>query len=311
VSDSFINLADLAARSNCDPAVGLIEEVVNVAPELNLFPVRTVNGHTYNVGRRTNIPRGGFRDINEGRNTEKSVYVRDVKSLHVFDLQMELDEAAVLADDRSLGDLLANEATGAAQGAGETLGTQLYYGTNADAKGFIGLHAQYADQVSASSETTGTTTAFFVYPGLQGVHWVIGNNGALTWSGWNKQKVVRDNKSMMAFVGNFMSLIGLNVGSDKSVYRIKGIKGDNSARYLTDARGAELISKVPVARRAGGFWVMNRLAAFTLQLSRSSIGNVEANTGGTPAFSGLPTSLQGFPIYVTDMITSTENGATI
>jgi hypothetical protein len=311
MANEFTNLVDLAARANCDEVVGLIEEVTNVAPELNMLPVRTVRGRTYNVGRRINVPRGGFRDLNEGRETEKSTFVRDIKTLSIFDLQMEVDEAAVSADDGSLGDLLATEATGAAQGAALTLGTQLYYGQSADAKGYIGLHAQQAGQESASSETSGTTSAFFVYPGVQGVHWVVGEEGVFGWSGWSKQKVIRDNKSLMAHVGNFFAFIGLNVGSAESVFRIKGIKPDNSARYLTDVLGAKLIAKIPVARRTGGFWVMNRNAALTLQLSRSAVGQVAAGTNGAPAFSGMPTDLMGFPIVISDMITNTENSTTI
>lgn len=312
MSDQIITLADLAARSGCDTTVGLIEEVTTVAPEINVLPARTVRGSSYYVGRRTAIPTGGFRDINEGRPVEKSTYVRDVKSLHFFDLQMQLDEAAVIADDRSLGDLLADEATGAAKGAGITIGKQLYYGVNADAKGFIGLHAQYAEQLSASSDASNTTTAFLVWPNVQGVHWVVGNDGELAWSGWTKQRVTLGaGNHLMSWVGNFRTMLGLNVGSDKSVYRIKGISSASSAKYLTDGLGWELYHKVPIDRRNQCFWLMNSLAVSTLQKSRSSIGNVPANTGGSPAFSGYPDTLAGRPIVVTDMITSTENSTTI
>jgi hypothetical protein len=318
---ALITLVDLVARSNSDAEVGIIDEIGLYSPEVATFAARTVRGTSYNVTRKTAIPRGGFRDLNSGVVTEKTTWVREPKSLHIFDLQMAMDEAAASGDDGSLGDLLAQQASDAAQGMALTLGEQVWYGTSADAKGFIGLGAQLATNGSVSASTeANTTSAYLVYMGIQGVHFVVGNDGLMPFSGWNKFPFTADGTTRMQWHANMSGYIGLNVGSEQSVYRVEGITANNNARYLTDARGAELLAKVPSSRsqglRNGGsqglVWFMNKQAAYTLQLSRSAIGNVAANKGGGGAFAPMPEELQGIPIVITDMLGNAEtNGALV
>jgi hypothetical protein len=138
---------------------------------------------------------------------------------------------------------------------------------------------------------------------MQGVHFVVGNDGAIELPDWMKQKVSTGN---MAFVSNLSSFIGLNVGHTNAVYRVRGINAGSNK--LTDAKGAELLSKVPGRITGKGTlrWFMNRTAAYALQLSRSSIGNVTAGGGGLPAFAPMPTELQGIPIVITDSLLDTE-----
>lgn len=300
-----LTLIDLAARQGSDALVGLIEDVVTSAPEFAEFPVRTKSGTSYKVTRRTGLPPSGFRAVNEGQATGKSTYVQETKSLYYLDCQLEVDEAIVKGDDREIGDVLADEGVGALESSFITIGSQVYYGTAASAKGFAGLSTQLSDDTVYAGGTTNTTSAYLVDMSLRGAHLVVGNDGAIEMPDWMKQRVTDANgNAYMAYVSNISSYIGLTVASEHAVYRVRGIDASNG---LTDALGAQCLKNVPLRRRGGNLrWLMNRTAAFTLQSSRKAVGQTPAGTGGSPAFPSLPTELQGIPIIMTDSIADTE-----
>jgi hypothetical protein len=302
-----LTLLDLAARSGGDVLTGLIEEVTTFAPEFNTIPAFPRAGTSYPIVLRTGLPTGGFRNANEGSATVKSTVKRVIKEMYFFDCQLQTDEMIVKGDDRSLGDVLSDEAAGALQAAINTFGSQVYYGVDADAKGFAGLRSQLVSSVSAGG-TTNTTSAYLVWMGRQGVSFQVGNDGAISLPAYTKQQIVDPNdstKRLMAYVSNLSSYIGLSIGSEQACWSIKGIS-TTTGQDFTDARGAELLAAVPMARRAGLRWFCNRTAAFTLQKSRASTGQTEAGSRGSN-FPPLPTECQGIPITVTDSITNTEN----
>lgn len=296
-----LTLLDLAARSNNDALVGLIEDVTTYAPEFREVLVRPKAGTTYRVGRRTALPPAGFRSANPTSLTGgKSTYVQDLKEMYFLDVPLEVDEMIVKGDDRSIGDVLTDEATGALQAAFNAIGSQFYYGTGADANGFAGLSSQIAVDTVYAGGTTNTTSAYLVDISLQGVHFVVGNDGEIALPEWTRQKVAAGN---FAHVTNLSSYIGLQVGSANSVYRVRGISLTNK---LTDELGAKALANVPLARRSNLRWFMNRNAALALQLSRSSIGQQMANGGGGGAFAPMPTDLGNIPIVLTDSLLDTE-----
>lgn len=302
-----LTLLDLAARTGSDALVGLIEDVTTSAPEFRSVLARPMPGTTYKLTRRTALPSAAFRDANPTSVTSgKSTYVQDLKQMYFLDVQLEVDEAIVKGDSRDIGDLLADEAAGALESAFNTLGSQFYYGTSADAKGFAGLSSQISADTVYAGGTTNTTSAYLVDISLQGVHFVVGNDGEIAMPAWMKQKVSAGN---MAFVSNISSYIGLNVGHSNAVWRVRGI--DYSAAMtnkLTDAKGAQLLSIVPSKIAAKGTlrWFMNRNAAYSLQLSRSAVGQVDGGAAGLPAFAPMPTELQGIPIVITDSLLNNE-----
>jgi hypothetical protein len=298
-------MLDIAARTGNDAVVGLIEDVTTYSPEFASFPVRTKSGITYMLGRRTALPGAGFRNAGEGVTPGGSTYVSELKQLYFLDVQMELDEAKQKADDSSLGDLLAQEGSGALQAAVNLIGSQTYYGTAGDAKGFAGLSTQISNDTVYAGGTTNTASAYLIDLSLQGVHFVVGNDGAIDLPPWMKQQL-RDgnNKAYMAWVSNLSSYIGLNVGSDQSVFRVRGIDETNK---LTDALGAKCLKNVPIARRNGNLrWLMNSSASYGLQVSRSAVGQSDAGADGRGAFAPTPTELGGIPIILTDSLADTE-----
>lgn len=298
-----ITLLDLAIR-NGDNVGAVVEDVTTVAPEWTIVPAVPQDGTSYDVLRRVGLPAGAFRNVGEGVDQSKSEWARETKPMFFFDAQMDIDEAVVQAQTAQsmakVGDVLADEAQATVQGSALNFGKQFYYGVKADAKGFVGLATQVSDEVQAGGGTSGnTTSAYLIWLdpdqlNPKGVHFRIGRKGAFSFGDWMKQQVVISDKKAMHYVNNFSFYVGACAASVKSIFRVKRIR---SGFGWTDALGAELISKVPISRRANLRWFANPNAGWTLQQSRTTdlVKNVP-----------LPTECQGIPITYTDSIVNTE-----
>ncbi len=311
----MITMLDIAKRTNSDTTIGLVEEVVDYAPELTVFPMRNpLAGTTYKATRRLSLPQGGFRNPGEGATPGSSTYEQFVAQCFFLDYQLELDEAKASADDGSLGDLLTQETSGALMQMGLNIGQQIYYGTTADAKGFIGFSAMVDSGmvVDAGGDGNDCTSAWLVWFDHQGVELVPGGGmlPGLTHTGrWPTQQITDGNgKKMMAHVNNLRGWLGLAMNHTRALGRIHSI--DRAAsKPLTDKLGAELKAKFPVFMRNSGSlrWLMNSShAGLTLQESRSAIGAVAADGGGHAAYAPEPSSLAGIPIIYTDSIANDE-----
>lgn len=302
-----LTLLDVAKRTGNDSIIGVIEEVTTYAPEVRSFPARPKAGTSYKLFQRTGLPSGSFRDANAGTPLVKSTGAQKLAQMFFFDCQLQVDEAVQKADDGSLGDLLADESLAATEGSMITLGNQVWYGANATDKGFDGLKNFITAEVDASGSGGAYSSAYLVWldPSYKGVYFDVGNDGQMDFGEWMKQQITDAADSArryMAWVNNMSFYLGLNIGSDKSVWRAKKL---TTAAPLTDAIGAELLSKVPVARRGSLRWFMNPTAAFQLQKSRSSIGNQKSNSAGD-AWAPQPTELAGIPIIITDSLSNAE-----
>jgi hypothetical protein len=305
-----ISLYDLFSLHLADPLTGLIEDVTTYAPEFSVVPCVRRPGTVYRVSSRTALPTAAFRHVNNGVTAGKSAYKQILKEMFFLDSPVNIDEAIVKADDRSTGDILSHEQRGSLQSAIITLGSQFYYGTSADPNGFTGLRSQLSGSVQAGA-TTNSTSAYLVWLNPQGVSFDVGNDGEIASSPPIRQQIVAPSPgsgNIFAWVTNISCFVGLAVKSAYSVWAITGISNASSANYMTDALAADLLSLIPLNRRQGLTWFMNRSCQRTLQKSRTAITNQPAaarNAG--PAWSPPPIECEGFPIVVTDSITSTES----
>lgn len=324
-----LTLLDIAKRNGSDREIGLIEDVSTFAPEVAVLPARPINGVSFKTTLRTNLPTAAFRATGSGATPIKSTYQQKLAECFFLDAPLQVDESIPDAEDRSVGDVLADEVQGALSAAGIALGSQLYYGTAADAGGFQGLNTFVGTTAGLNVDAAGTgsvtMSAWLVYLDLKGVHFVVGRTSAGRSGGdpsqpagdpaiiappfrmpeWSKQQVAvgTAGKVAMAYVTNISGWVGLAYGSNYSAFRVRNISLASAASYMTDAQGAKLLSKVPLHVRNSGRlrWFMNRDTAYSLQASRSTVA---ANVGVN--FPTLPTECQGVPITITDSITNTE-----
>jgi hypothetical protein len=308
------NLLDIAKLNGSDAVVGLIEENMSVAPELSVFPARTIRGTSYKIAVRDSYPGVGFRNANEGTTYTKSTFSNKTIEAYILAANVRADVAVANAYEDGPDAWKAIEASGVMRQAMIEIGSQIFYGTSVDSKGFPGLeaiHTAYASGlvVDAGGTTAGTGSSVYgVKFGPQDVQLIFGNGTAFELGDWFQQ-MVNDGtagQDYLAYVAALTSWVGLQVGSKYSVSRLKDATAD-STKGVTDAKLAELLSLHPVGHRPD-YWFMNRRSAYQLQSSRSSTVNGTGSKSATGAevWAPLPTESNGIPIIVTDSIGSTE-----
>jgi hypothetical protein len=317
MSDKFLTLLDITKRNGTDQAVGLVEEVTTVAKELDSISGRPIAGTTYKTRVRTALPAGpAFRNPNEGSDVVSSTYAQKISQCFFLDAQFQVDEAVADApEEGGRESVLADEASGATTQKMIMLGSQFYYGTDADAKGFAGLVASY-DSTNALVKAGGTTadaqtSAWIVWNDLKGVHFIWGQKSGLQMNAWTRQQVTDANgRKFFAYVNNLSGWIGLSFNHSLSAVRIANCE-DATNKNLSDAVISRALEKLPLQIRENGNLkiFMNRKARGQLQRSRSV--TIFSGAGGKPTGSfenvaPVPSEAFGVPIICTDSITNTE-----
>lgn len=315
-----LTLYDVITRNGNDALTGLVEDVTIYAPEFSQIPVIVRAGTTYKTLARVALPNAQFRQLNQGITGSKSVYKQYVHEMFPVDTQIIVDELAYKADDGVTGDVLYQEGQGALQATINLIGSQTYYGQAQDgSNGFVGVRAQLlsslqnnptATAITASNSTT-SSTVYGLWLNPQGVAYSVGKHGEVAFPPFQRQWVTSaagpQNDGYFAWVTNISCFIGLSVSSAESVF---GVTGVTLANPFTDKLASSLIATVPLTRRAGFTWFMNRTGYVSLQQSRTAINYQPAGAkNGTPAWSPPPLEAEGFPIVLTDSITNTENNS--
>jgi len=311
-----LTLYDIITRNGNDALTGLVEDVTIYAPEFSQIPVIVRAGTTYKTLTRVALPSSQFRSLNQTITGSKSIYKQTIHEMFPIDTQIVVDELAYKADDGITGDVLYQEGQGALQSTINLIGSQTYYGQAFDgSNGFVGVRAQLlsslqsnptATPVSASNSTT-SSTCYGLWLNAQGVSYSVGKYGEIAFPPFQRQYVGGlSSGGLFAWVSNISCFIGLSVASSEAVF---GITGVTQANPLTDKLGAQLLTTVPLVRRNGFKWFMNRLVHTSLQSSRSSIANQPAGPYGGPAWSSSPLQMEGYDIVLTDSITNTENNS--
>lgn len=309
-----ITLLDIARLNGATDVVGLIEENLTFAPEWERIPARTIKGTSYPIVLRSGYPGVSFRTANDGVAAGSSTYERKLAECFIIDAQLRVDKAVADADERGASRVLALEASGATRQAMIEVGSQVFYGTSVDSKGFPGLTeihtALGTSLVKDAGGTTATTgsSVWGVKLGDEGIQFVVGNGGSIQMGEWITQQVSGATASTYytAYTNGLTAWIGLQVGSKYSLGRLKDATAD-SGKGVTDALLAELLSKYPVGYKPD-VWFMSRRSAFQLQSSRSAtVSAINAkSSSGQEVFAPMPTESQGIPIVVTDSLTDTE-----
>lgn len=296
-------LLDIAKANGSDAAVGLIEEVLTAAPEVNFGAARTIKGLSYKTLVRTGLPTSGFRNANEGTVPSKSTWENRVIECFTLNPRWECDKAVADRHEDGAAAFIALEAAGITRASMITMGSQFYYGTSNDAKGFPGLLAAYDSTnmvVDAGGSTASTgSSVWAVKFGPQDVQWVYGANGMLNVSDVTEARVTdASDNPYTAYVQEMLAYPGLQVGSKYSVARIKKLTAD-SGKGLTDILIAQLLMKFPAGVKPD-YLFMSRRSLAQLQASRTA-----TTVTGAPA--PFPTESHGVPIQVTDSIVDTES----
>jgi len=179
------------------------------------------------------------------------------------------------------------------------VGSQIWYGTSADAKGFGGLKANVDSTmiVNAAGSGSDCTHVFAVRTDERNVALALGNEGRFdTPTDVTTQQVVDgDGNYFTAYCTYLMGRVGLQLGHAYSFGAIKNVEPDAPC---TDDLIAELWAKFKVGGKPNSL-LMSRRSQQQLQKSRTA-----TNPTGAPA--PFPDNWFGTPIVVTDSIVDTE-----
>ena len=299
------NLLDIAKLNGHDTIVGLIEETLTYAPEVQILPARTIRGTSYKIASRVSYPGVGFRAANEGSTPTKSEFENQLIECYILSGAVQADVAVARAYEDGEQAWKDIESIGVMRQAMIELGSQVIYGTSVDSKGFPGLQAIHtafnSGLVVGAGGSTALSSVYGINTDTQGVQLVFGSGTTFELGEWRIENV-GTSSVYPAHVANLTAWVGMQVGSKYSVGRLSAV-GSDSGAGVTDARLAELLSKYPVGYRPN-YWLMNRRSAFQLQSSRSTAFSALGSKSATGAevFAPLPLESNGIPIVITDSI---------
>jgi hypothetical protein len=302
--NTYLNMLDLAKINGSDAVVGLIEENLNQAPEMRIFPARTISATSFKTLHRSGLPTTQFRNVNEGVNTSKSTYINKLVECFYLDAKLEMDVAAAQGDDQGEAHALTLEADGQTESAIQHLGKQVWYGVSNDAKGFPGAQAlvdsAYVLDAGGTTADTGSSV-YGVRVGEKFGSMIFGKDTVLTMGEWYRQRITRDSKELDAWLNSVQGWVGFQWVNKDSVCRLKDCTAD-SGKGCTDAKLAQLLSQL---KWVPDYWFMTRRERYHLQVSRTPTSNTSGESSQRP-IAPLPVESNGIPIVVTDSLLNTE-----
>jgi hypothetical protein len=306
-----LNLLDIAMLSGNDKAVGLIEQNLNSAPEMKVFPFKPINGITYSTALRTGLPSVGFRKVGASITASKSTFEKRLVQAFSIGGLISIPKDVAKAHDEGEDDLKAIEASGAMLAGMLSIGTQTWYGVNStlgNVDGFPGALQCYdsTNMVIDAGGTTASTgsSAWLVKFGPKDVQMVVGLNGNIDLSDWRVETI----SGVPSHVSDIVGFVGCQFANPKSLCRISKLTED-SGKGLTDALIARAIAKFPVGQKPDAIFCTPRSLG-QLQTSRTVVlnGPIAGGKGsGQSITPPIPTDSNNIPIYPTDSILNTES----
>lgn len=307
-------MLDIAKTVGNDDAIGLIEENIQINPEVRVFPARQITGTSYKTLIRTGYPTAAFRRGNEGQARSKSAFENRTVECFIIDSPIAADkQVADVWQPGGAPGWQTIEAEGVVEATMRRVSGQIYYGNSAvavsaglgDAKGFPGLIDVY-DVGGHTIDATGTTALTSVWAiklGIKDVHIVLGGNTVLSLlPEWRIETAYDANsKPYTAYMNNLAGWIGLNVGTINTVVRIKNI-GTDANKGMTDALGQSALELFP-SGVFPDYFIMNRRSRRQLKQSRVQVSTGQGwNANSVP----LPSDIEGIPLLITDALSNAE-----
>lgn len=314
-----LTLLDIVKGNGCDKVIGIVEEVVQVVPEINIFTGRTIKGTSFKTLVRTGVPKIGFRKPNNGTTTGKSTYVNRTVDCALIDGRIEIDKAGVADVDEDGPEVCkARQAVGYMQGAFGALASQIWYGSKADKNGFQGAAEIVRDDMwmgnLAAGLTASTGSSIFavrINP-LTACGLVFGANG----QGLLGQEMVwrigdikgENNLPVTGYIADLPAWVGLSAVNSYSIARYDNLTEDAN-KGNTDKVMSKLFNAFVKAN--GGITPSHFFMSFRsreqLQNSRSVVLSGQGTTRPNQETTApVPTSFESVPIVASTAILDTE-----
>lgn len=346
MANQFLTLKDITALQRGSAEVGLIDNIVNVAPELDRVLGRPISGITYQAKILTAIgSNAGFRAVGSG--VPLSAPSIDLKRFNCFpfDCQFRVGEDLLIGGEsqgESPAMVFETVATAGMRQKAIFVGRQFYQGSLNDPDGPPGLMdflvtartqvdsrtgLKIDQTVDAGGSAAGACqTIWFIKQGSQGVHWLFGNGRGITMNPWRPQQVASVDSTannplyQTAWTANLFGYLGTSMANYHAVGAVINVNATATttagvttyANPLTDQQIATLWAKFPITEKPDlAFCTQN--AAASLQLQRTVTNFVSSSgrewTDGSAPIADFPTRLPtagNIPLIVTDSIPLTN-----
>ena len=323
----LLTAADLAARRGVDKEIGLVQQVINWAPEITAVAGRTIPGTYTEAKVQTGIPSGGaFPGLNGSVQTSAGTYEMRRFNTYFFDSQLEIRESIIrnasqLGD--SLGDLQSDEVSGALQDKAIKFSQQFYAGQGLNVNGFFGLKdylqifngkttgyqgvidtrkgKTLVNYIDAGGTSGATECIWYIWNHPQGIHFLYGGDSMIdanpwVWAYLNDKSGGR----YRAQVSNICGFVGVSAANPWCVACIKNV--DNTAKW-TDALSAQLHALLPVGITPTHCFATKRAIAGLQQGRTVTLFGEASSRPNQPTVAPIPTTdVNGVPIYPTDGI---------
>lgn len=339
--NQYITLKDITAAYGTDEAVGLVDNIINVAPELDRVMGRPIEGVSDRALIMTSIgSNAAFRKVGGGVQLSAPSFDRKRFNCMPWDCQMEVGEDLLIEmkGSQSPSMIFERMSTAAMRQKALRIGKQFYLGSANDPNGPMGLIDFLAIQRTQPDSRTGKkidqvvdaggTAAgaceiiWFIKQGPQGVHWLFGNGRGIIQNPWLRQRIPGLDSTAnvptyrTGWVSNTFGYIGTSMFNYHAVGAIINVNATATtangvttyANPLTDQQIATMWAKFPIPEKPDlAFCTQN--AAASLQLQRTVTNFVNGSgrewTDGAAPIANFPTSLPtagNIPLIVTDSI---------
>lgn len=313
-----MTLIELAKRTK-DGSLQAISEVLNkVNPILDDAIWVQGNGETsHTTTKRTVLPTGSWRKINQGVSQEASRTQQIVEPIGMLEAFSQVDQALVeMAPDAQA--FRQSEDLAFIEGMSQTLSTAFFYGSKAASPEEIdGLATRYATLTTATDTVHNVRGAGGTGSDVTSV-WIVQWDPSLVHLFYPKNSpsmgirmtddgliTIYDNNTTprpyKAYQSHFRAYLGLAIRDDRAIQRICNIESAGTADFSDHIIWA--LRNMP-NQGAGAVIYANKSVLAQLDVLSKDKTNVQY--GAADAF-GRPTiSFRGFPLRQTDAILNTE-----
>lgn len=336
--NQFLTLKDATSFQGTSDVVGLVDNIINVAPELDLILGLPIKGISYRARIMTAIgSNAAFRSIGGGVQLSAPSFDRKRFNCFPWDCQMEIGEDLLIeaeAEGEAPFQMMEANATAAMRQKALKIGKQFYLGSANDIKGppglidFLAVQRTQVDSrtglkidqvIDAGGNSNNCVTIWFIKQGPQGVHWIFGNGRGIQMNPWRPQRTAGLDSTpanptyRTAWLANTFGYIGTSMANYHALGAIINIdptiKADGTyTTPLTDAMIAQLWAKFPITEKPD-MALCTQNAAASLQLQRTVTNFVQSTgrewTSGAAPYADFPTTLptaKNIPLVVTDSI---------
>lgn len=305
-------------KGQVDTTAGIVEEVLASVPELKFFDAGTVPGTVLQTLSRVSNPTAAFRKVGEPVSASRSQFELRTATLECLSARAEIAEAEVMANGvMTKEEQCVDEGVATLEGAFQHLAKQIWYGKNADGKGFSGA-VELVDAANVTLAGAGTanknTSVFFVGNGFKTkMGLVFSENSKILGSEdieFRKGDIlIKDGDGAVVgaepgYIGDLTSYAALHLANKKCLARLANITettglNDGMLRDCIVAYRQANGGKNPDAifMSYGALSKLRESRTLELQLAGGATAMVQAP---------IPTDIDGIVIYASSAISDTE-----